>query len=82
MQGFSRNLPKASVVSDKDGNMAFMAAFCESKLKKPTVVIVKYGLLCVKGFACVAALVMSEGVNSFVNGATHGSICWFWLCRL
>jgi hypothetical protein len=80
MQGFSRNLPKASVISDKGGNVALMAAFCESKLKKLTVVIVKYGLLYIKRFACVAALVMSEGVNSFVNGATHGSVCWFWLC--
>jgi hypothetical protein len=81
MQGFSRNLTKASVVSDKDGNVALMADFHESKLRKVTVVIVKYGLLHVKRFACVAALVMSEGVNGFVNGATHGSVCWFWLCR-
>ena len=81
MQGFSRNLTKASVVSDKDEIVALMAAFCDSKLNKPTVVIVKYGLLYVKGFACVAALVMSEGVNGFVNGATHGSVCWFGLRR-
>jgi hypothetical protein len=51
--------------------------FRDSRLKKLTVAVVKYGFLYIKRFTCFAARVMSEGVLEFVNGATHGSICWF-----